>query len=134
MQFSVLILFSFHWENSSTINSFHTVAPNSLKPSQCTPTTHWELSEDTKSTAWSLVVREISVWQNKTRCHTNTLVLLIDKMLYMCIMYVYKYIYCSVIYLYVSSHKMISIVTTICLDFGPWLLFLSLPFLGAFFS
>ncbi len=34
--FSVLILYNFHWENGSMINSFHIVAPNSLKPSQCT--------------------------------------------------------------------------------------------------
>jgi len=27
----ILILFSFHWENGSIINSFHTVAPTSLK-------------------------------------------------------------------------------------------------------
>jgi hypothetical protein len=44
-------------ENGSIINSFHTAAPNSLKPSQCTPT-HWELSKDTKSMAWSTVVWE----------------------------------------------------------------------------
>jgi hypothetical protein len=37
-------------KNSSIINSFHTVAPNSLKPSWCTPTCQ-ELSEDTKNTA-----------------------------------------------------------------------------------
>jgi hypothetical protein len=36
IQFSILILFRFHWENGSMFNSFHTVAPNSLKPSQCT--------------------------------------------------------------------------------------------------
>jgi len=64
IQFSVLILFNFHWENDSIINSFHTVAPNSLKPSQCTPT-HWELSEYTKSAAWSTVVWKTSAWQRK---------------------------------------------------------------------
>jgi hypothetical protein len=58
MQFSVSILFSFHWENGSIINSFHTIAPNSLKPSWCTPT-HQELSEDTKSVEWSAMVWEI---------------------------------------------------------------------------
>ncbi len=42
--FSVSILFSFHWENDSIINSFDTVAPKSLKPSQCT-LTHWKLFE-----------------------------------------------------------------------------------------
>ncbi len=48
MQFSVSILFSFHWENGWIINYLHTVAPNSLKPSWCIPT-HGELSEDTRS-------------------------------------------------------------------------------------
>ncbi len=66
MQFSVSILFSFHWENGSIINHFHTVAANSLKPSLCT-CTHWEFSEDTKSAAWSLRVWEISARQNKTK-------------------------------------------------------------------
>jgi hypothetical protein len=37
IQFAVLILFNFHGENGSIISSFHTVAQNSLKPSQCTP-------------------------------------------------------------------------------------------------
>jgi hypothetical protein len=46
------------------INSFHTLAPKNLKPSDCTPT-HWELSEDTKSVACSAAVGEISVWQTK---------------------------------------------------------------------
>jgi len=64
IQFSVWILFSFHWENGSIINSFDTVAPNSLKPSQCTPT-HQELSKDNENTVWSAVVWEISEWQNK---------------------------------------------------------------------
>ncbi len=32
IKFSVSILFNFHWRNGSIINSFHTVAPNSLKP------------------------------------------------------------------------------------------------------
>jgi hypothetical protein len=59
MQFSVLILFNFHWKNSSIINSFHTVAPNSCKSSQCTPT-HWELSKDVKNATWSVVVWNIS--------------------------------------------------------------------------
>ncbi len=38
IQFSVWVLFKFHSENGSIINSFHIVAPNSLKPSQCTHT------------------------------------------------------------------------------------------------
>ncbi len=33
---SISILSGFHWENGSISNSFHIVAPNSLKPSQCT--------------------------------------------------------------------------------------------------
>jgi hypothetical protein len=37
IQFSLSILFDFHGENGSMIKSFHTVAPNSLKPSWCTP-------------------------------------------------------------------------------------------------
>ncbi len=45
IKFSILILFSFHWENGSIINSFHTIAPNSLRPSWCTPT-NWQLSEE----------------------------------------------------------------------------------------
>jgi hypothetical protein len=53
----------------SIINRFHNVAPNNLKPSQCTPTTRWELSEDTKSATWSTMVWEISAWQKK---HTHT--------------------------------------------------------------
>jgi hypothetical protein len=64
IQFAVSILFRFHWENDSIINSIHTVAPKSLQPSQCTHT-HLELSEDTKSLAWSAVIWEISVWQTK---------------------------------------------------------------------
>ncbi len=42
--FSVSILFSFHWENDSIINSFDIVAWNSLKRSHHT-LSHWELSE-----------------------------------------------------------------------------------------
>jgi hypothetical protein len=64
IQFAVSILFSFHWKNGSIINSLHTVTPNILKPSRCTPT-HWELSQDTNNTAWSMVVWEISAWQTK---------------------------------------------------------------------
>ncbi len=37
IHFSISILSGFHWENGSIINSFHIIAPNSLKPSQCTP-------------------------------------------------------------------------------------------------
>jgi hypothetical protein len=50
IQFSVSILFNSHQEKGLIINCFHTVAPNSLKPSQCTPT-HRELSENIKSVA-----------------------------------------------------------------------------------
>jgi hypothetical protein len=76
------ILFIFHWENGSIINSFHIEAPNGLKPSWCAPyssrafqwykehsmkhqtvsnqidvpPTRKELSNDTKSIAWSTMV------------------------------------------------------------------------------
>ncbi len=64
-QFSVLILFHFHWENGSIINSFHTISPKSLKPSQCTPT-HGELSKSTKSVPWSCGLGDLSMTkQNK---------------------------------------------------------------------
>jgi len=49
------------WFNN---NSFHTIAPNSLKLSRCTPT-HQEIFEDIKSMAWSTMVWEISAWQTK---------------------------------------------------------------------
>ncbi len=52
IQFSISIFFNFYSKNDSIINSFHTIAPNSLKPSQCTHT-HRELSKDTKSETWS---------------------------------------------------------------------------------
>jgi hypothetical protein len=68
IQFSDSILFNFRWENGSIINSFHIVAPNTLKPSWCTPT-HHELSKDTKSTTWSTVVWEISTWKTKQTTH-----------------------------------------------------------------
>ncbi len=55
--FQFRFYFVFHRENGSIINSFHTAAPNSLKPSECTPT-NWELSKDTKSMAWSTVIWE----------------------------------------------------------------------------
>ncbi len=64
LQFSVSALFSFYWESGSIINSFHTIAPNSLKPSWGTPT-HWKLFEDTKSTTWRTVAWKISAWQTK---------------------------------------------------------------------
>jgi hypothetical protein len=73
---SVSILFSFHWENGSIINSFHTLTPKSLKPSQCTSSHHWELFEDTKSTTWSFVVWEIlasQTKQNKLPCFKGRL-------------------------------------------------------------
>jgi hypothetical protein len=66
IHFSVSILFSFHWENCSIINSVHTVAPNSLKPSWCSPT-HQELSKDTNNVAWNSMVQESSAWQNETK-------------------------------------------------------------------
>jgi hypothetical protein len=64
IQFSFFILFYLHWKIGSIINSFQTVAPNNLKPSQCT-LAHEELSH-TKNATWSRVVWEISLWQNKT--------------------------------------------------------------------
>ncbi len=70
IQFLVPILLNFHWKNGSIINSFHIVVPNNLKQSQCTPT-HWELSKDTKSVAWSTMVWEILAWQNKTKCFAS---------------------------------------------------------------
>jgi hypothetical protein len=53
-----LILFHFHWENGSIINSFHTIAPSSPKPSGCTPT-HSELFKGIKGMAWSTMVWKI---------------------------------------------------------------------------
>jgi len=73
-QFSILILFSFHWENGSIVNSFYTVAPNSLKPSWYT-TTHLELSEDTKSTEWKEWVGRS---QHDKQSKTNYFASLID--------------------------------------------------------
>jgi hypothetical protein len=74
IQFSILILFSFHWESGSISNSFHTLVPDSLKPSWCTAT-HLELSQDTKSTAWKQ-------WVGRSQCDkrskTNYLASLID--------------------------------------------------------
>jgi hypothetical protein len=34
IQFSVLILFNFHWENGSIFNSFHTIAPKQSQTNQ----------------------------------------------------------------------------------------------------
>jgi hypothetical protein len=66
IQFSVLILFSFHSENGSIINSFHTVAPNN--PSQCT-FTHPELSKDIMITALSTMVwKSQHAKQNRPPC------------------------------------------------------------------
>jgi hypothetical protein len=76
MQFLVFTLFNFHWKNGSIINSFHTIAPNSLKPSWCTPA-HWELSKDTKSVTYNVLIWEILVWQTKQN-KTNYLVSKID--------------------------------------------------------
>jgi hypothetical protein len=54
----------------SIINSFYDIATNSLKPSRCTPT--WqELSEDTKSAAWSVMVWEISARRKKQKQKQN---------------------------------------------------------------
>jgi len=64
MHFSVLILFISYWENGSIINSFHALAPNNHKSSQCTPT-HWGLPNDYKSAAWRIPLWKISTWQTK---------------------------------------------------------------------
>jgi hypothetical protein len=59
MQFSISILFNFHWENGLVINIFHIVAPNSPKPSQCT-LTHRELS---KIPRVQFEVKNVMVWE-----------------------------------------------------------------------
>ncbi len=65
IQFSVLILFSFCWENGSIINSFfHTVAPNSLKSVLLYSMRALQRYPDV---AWSIMFWEISAWQNKTK-------------------------------------------------------------------
>jgi hypothetical protein len=78
IQFSVLILYSFHWENGSTINSFHTVAPNSLEPSKCTPP-HQEISKNIKSVReikchglgdFSMTIKQNKLLSFKDRCCT----------------------------------------------------------------
>ncbi len=67
IEFSILILFSFHWENGSIINNFHTIVPKSLKLSWCTPT-HWELSKDTKSMA---LLGDLKVTKQNKVCYTK---------------------------------------------------------------
>jgi hypothetical protein len=54
---------SFHWENGLVINNFHTITPNSLKPSQCT-LTYQKLSspKTTKSIERNVMVWEIATW------------------------------------------------------------------------
>jgi hypothetical protein len=64
IKFSVLIYLMFIEKKWFNNNSFHTIAPNSLKLSWCTPL-HWEIFEDIKSMAWSTMVWEISAWQTK---------------------------------------------------------------------
>jgi hypothetical protein len=74
IEFSFFILFNFHWKNGSITNSFHTIAPNSLKPSWCT-LTHQELSKDMKSAAWNtLVGRSRQTKQNKLPLFIDRLV------------------------------------------------------------
>ncbi len=60
-------------KNGSIINSFHTIAPKSLKPSRCTLTQSELISSKTprESTAWSTVSWEISAWQIKTKHHAS---------------------------------------------------------------
>jgi len=58
-----IFFFNFYWKNVSIINSFHTIVPNSLKLSWCTPT-HCTLSKNIK--------RNLSVTnQNKLSCFIN---------------------------------------------------------------
>jgi len=66
IQLSVLISFSFHWENGSIINSFHTIAPNSLSDQVSAPLLIESFLKIPKSAAWSTVVWKIWAWQNKT--------------------------------------------------------------------
>jgi len=60
-------------KNGSIINSFHTIAPKSLKPSRCTLTHSELISSKTpiEHTAWSTVSWEISAWQIKTKHHAS---------------------------------------------------------------
>ncbi len=66
IQFSVLILFSFCWENGSIIDSFfHLVAPNSLKSVHLYSMRAFQRYLDV--VAWSILVWEISAWHDKTK-------------------------------------------------------------------
>ncbi len=76
IQFVILILFNFHWKNCSIINGFHTIVPNNLKPSRCTPT-HQEFSKDINNIIWNTMVWKISTWQNKLPCFINRLWILL---------------------------------------------------------
>ncbi len=68
---------SFHWENDSIINSFlHTVARNSLKTSQCTPTHQKLFFEDTRAqheAPWFGRSHLSTTKQNKVPCFIHRL-------------------------------------------------------------
>jgi hypothetical protein len=68
--FFILILYTFHWENGSIINSFHNIAPKQSQTKSMHPS-YWDLSKDTKSTTWSTVAREISAWCDVTWQNKN---------------------------------------------------------------
>ncbi len=76
IKFSILILFSFHWENGSIINSFHTIVPNSFKLSGA-PLVIESFPKIPR--AWHFW--EIWKWQNKTRCaiHNGPIIYVISK-------------------------------------------------------
>ncbi len=72
IQFSVSILFNFHYENDTIITNFHTIAPNNLKPNHCN-STHWQLSPDTK-------MRHEAPWFGRYECDKqNKLPCFIDR-------------------------------------------------------
>jgi hypothetical protein len=83
IQFSVSILFSFHWENGSRINNFSTIAPNSFKPSQCTPPYSFIESFLKIPRVWHEmpVVWEISALDRYPPCLSPSFLLSVTKML-----------------------------------------------------
>ncbi len=68
IQFSVWVLFKFHSENGSIINSFHIVAPNSLKPSQCTHTHQEKIPRAHREALWCGTSQCDKTKQNKLPC------------------------------------------------------------------
>jgi hypothetical protein len=71
IQMLVLILCNFHWENHSTINSFHTVAPNSLQTKSLvhpySSRAFWRYQEHGHEAIWSGLGDPIAPKQNKTK-------------------------------------------------------------------